>query len=73
MDKKILVTCSAGFIVFNILKRFLETENNLICINNLDNYYDFNLKEKRLKFLSRVSLKKSWKFIKIDLETKSQF
>ena len=71
MNKKILVTGSAGFIGFHLCKKLLENENNLIGIDNLNDYYDINLKEKRLEILSQVSLKKNnWKFIKIDLETK---
>ena len=71
MNKNILVTGSAGFIGFHLCKRLLETDNNLIGIDNVNDYYDLNLKEKRLEILSQVSLKKNnWKFIKIDLEKK---
>ena len=71
MNKNILVTGSAGFIGFHLCKRLLETNNNLIGIDNVNNYYDIYLKEKRLEILSQVSLKKNnWKFIKIDLEKK---
>ena len=71
MNKNILITGSAGFIGFHLCKRLLETDNNLIGIDNLNDYYDINLKEKRLEILSQVSRKKNnWKFIKIDLENK---
>ncbi len=71
MNKNILVTGCAGFIGFHLCKRLLGTDNNLIGIDNLNDYYDINLKEKRLEILSQESLKKNnWKFIKINLEKK---
>ena len=73
MLKKILVTGSAGFIGFHLCKKLLEANNNVLGVDNLNHYYDVNLKEKRLEILTQVSLKKNnWKFIKIDLEKKEQ-
>ncbi len=71
MGRKILVTGSAGFIGFHLCKKLLETNHDLIGLDNVNDYYDVNLKEKRLEILSQISLKKNiWKFIKIDLERK---
>ena len=71
MKKNILVTGSAGFIGFHLCKKLLETNINVLGIDNLNDYYDINLKEKRLEILNQVSLKKNnWKFIKIELEKK---
>ena len=71
MRKNILVTGSAGFIGFHLCKKLIETNNNVIGIDNLNDYYDIYLKEKRLEILSQVSIKENnWKFIKIDIEKK---
>ncbi len=52
-DKNILVTGAAGFIGSNLAKRILKEENvkNVICIDNMNDYYDVNIKEYRLKEL----------------------
>ena len=55
---KILVTGSAGFIGYHTIKKLLETNNQIIGIDNLNNYYDVNLKKNRLKDLYRINKKK---------------
>ena len=71
MSKIILVTGSAGFIGFHLCKRLLELGNKVIGIDNLNSYYDLNLKEKRLKILDNLYLKEnSWTFVKLDLVNK---
>ena len=52
MKKTILVTGSAGFIGFHLCKKLLELGNKVIGLDNVNNYYDITLKEKRLKILS---------------------
>ena len=49
----ILVTGSAGFIGANLVKRLFNemTEDTIIGLDNLNNYYDVSLKEYRLKEL----------------------
>ena len=44
----ILVTGSAGFIGFHLSKYLLEMGKNILGIDNLNNYYDVNLKKNRL-------------------------
>ena len=51
MKKNILVTGCAGFIGMHISKKLLQENFNVIGIDNLNNYYDINLKKKRLKIL----------------------
>lgn len=46
---KILITGVAGFIGHCLSKKLLEKGNNVIGIDNLNNYYDVSLKENRLK------------------------
>ena len=46
---KILVTGAAGFIGFHTVKHFAEKGNRVIGIDNINNYYDVELKYARLK------------------------
>ena len=65
---KILVTGAAGFIGAFLCKRLLETtKDDIIGLDNLNDYYDVSLKEERLKILSSF---KNFKFIKGDLSDK---
>ncbi|RRS32461.1 MAG: capsule biosynthesis protein CapI [Epsilonproteobacteria bacterium (ex Lamellibrachia satsuma)] len=48
---KILVTGTAGFIGFHLAKKLLERGDEVIGIDNINDYYDVNLKYGRLKEL----------------------
>lgn len=48
---KILVTGAAGFIGFYTVKRLLERGDEVIGLDNINNYYDINLKYARLAIL----------------------
>ena len=58
MKKNILISGSTGFIGFHLCKKLIENNHNVIGIDNLNDYYDINLKEKRLEILNQVSFKK---------------
>ena len=62
--KKILITGCAGFIGFHISKLFLEKKFFVYGIDNLNNYYDINLKKKRLKVLKKY---RNFDFLKADI------
>lgn len=64
---KILVTGAAGFIGFHLIKALLKQDCFIVGIDNLNAYYDVNLKKDRLKILSEHSTEASFKFIKLDL------
>lgn len=65
---KILVTGAAGFIGAFLCKKLLETtDNEIIGIDNLNDYYDVSLKEARLKMLDN----KNFKFVKGDISDKA--
>ncbi len=65
----ILVTGSAGFIGFHLTKRLIKEGHNVIGLDNLNPYYDINLKYARLEELKKISSSNSGKyeFIKEDL------
>ena len=69
MNKKILVTGAAGFIGFHVCKRFIKEGIEVVGIDNLNSYYDINLKKNRIKELENLSkqLLISFKFYKGDI------
>ena len=52
---KVLVTGVAGFIGFNLTKRLLKEGHNVCGIDNLNDYYDVNLKKTRLSIIEKSS------------------
>ena len=66
----VLVTGAAGFIGFHLSKRLLEEGISLIGLDNLNNYYDVNLKEERLKRLNLIAKRKgsNFQFLKANLQ-----
>lgn len=74
---KVLVTGLAGFIGFHVAKRLLDEGYEVIGLDNLNDYYDVQLKIDRLKELQVENLDNTWisknsnlKFIKTDLVEK---
>src|SRR5690554_5894103 len=49
--KKILVTGAAGFIGFFLVKKLIEEGHDVIGLDNINDYYDVNLKYARLNEL----------------------
>ena len=69
----ILVTGGAGFIGFHLCKKLIESGYSVVGIDNLNSYYDVNLKKDRLnKLLEVPNSKINFKFIKCDLENKDK-
>lgn len=66
---KILVTGAAGFIGFHTSKRLLEDGYEVIGLDNINDYYDVNLKNDRLKILKEFD---RFTFHKINLEDKAK-
>ena len=73
MKQNILVTGAAGFIGAALAIRLLENGENVIGFDDLNSYYDINLKESRLKEITTASEKSAgkWKFYKSSLENES--
>ena len=67
---KIFLTGSAGFIGFHLAKKLLEIGSDVIGIDDLNSYYDPDLKRARLKNISNFASSNSlsWIFKKISLE-----
>ena len=65
----ILVTGSAGFIGFHLCKKLIENKFEVIGFDNMNNYYDVNLKSDRVKELKILAnkFKVKFNFIKGDL------
>ncbi len=58
---KILVTGAAGFIGFYVVKSLISKGHTIVGLDNINDYYDINLKYARLKELG-IERKKSEKF-----------
>jgi UDP-glucuronate 4-epimerase len=61
---KILVTGAAGFIGSTASRRFLARGDEVVGLDNLNDYYDVNLKLARLE---RLTSQARFKFVKLDL------
>ena len=67
---KILITGCAGFIGYHISQKLLKYKKyNVIGIDNIDDYYDVNLKINRLDFLKKNN---NFQFKKIDISNKKK-
>ena len=58
----ILVTGCAGFIGFHLSKTLLENGIPVIGFDNLNEYYDINLKLARVDILKKISKEKKFFF-----------
>jgi len=69
--KKVLVTGSAGFIGFHLSKALLSLGFEVVGVDNLNNYYDPQLKINRLeninKFVDDSGLGECYSFVKLDI------
>lgn len=67
-NKKILVTGAAGFIGFHLSKSLLEKGVEVVGYDNINDYYDVNLKYARLAILEKFE---KFTFVKGDLADKT--
>ena len=64
---KILITGAAGFIGFHACIKFLNEGFTVIGVDNLNSYYDVELKKNRIKEIKK-NKKRKFNFIKLDLK-----
>ena len=64
MKNNILITGCAGFIGYHIAKKFCDEGYSVIGIDNINDYYDINLKNNRLNILNSSN---NFSFYKMDI------
>ncbi|MFW6277169.1 MAG: NAD-dependent epimerase [Prolixibacteraceae bacterium] len=81
---KILITGTAGFIGFHLAKKFLERGDTIVGIDNINDYYEIDLKYSRLKEMGikrdevrwhkkvRSNIYANYSFVRMNLEDKEQ-
>jgi UDP-glucuronate 4-epimerase len=67
--ERILVTGAAGFIGFHVAKRLLEDGKQVVGLDNMNAYYDVNLKCARLEQLAEHQ---RFRFVRADLADRAQ-
>ncbi|HEU5406729.1 MAG TPA: NAD-dependent epimerase [Nitrospira sp.] len=63
----ILVTGAAGFIGFHVAMRLLDRGDQVIGLDNINDYYDVRLKQARL---AQLMLHERFRFVKLDLSNR---
>ena len=66
---KILVTGAAGFIGYYVSRRLAERGNEVVGLDNLNDYYDVNLKLARIR---QMSMERNFKPVRIDLADRTE-
>lgn len=66
---KYLVTGAAGFIGFHVAQRLLAADEEVTGLDNVNDYYEVQLKIDRLK---RLETEKRFRFVKLDLENREE-
>lgn len=64
---KILVTGAAGFIGFHLVRRLLQNSMDVTGLDNMNDYYDVELKKGRLSLLQGQS---GFRFVEMDMKDK---
>lgn len=67
VQSPILVTGAAGFIGFHVAMRLLDRGDQVIGLDNINDYYDVRLKEARL---ARLKPREGFSFVKLDLSNR---
>ena len=72
MSKKYLITGVAGFIASQVCIQLLDKGDQVIGVDNLNDYYDVKLKQWRLQQLYNHAKAENFKFEKLDIENKNR-
>ena len=65
---RVLVTGAVGFIGFHVCRRLLADGDEVVGVDNLNDYYDPNLKKARLEALEKEPDARRFEFVKLDLK-----
>ena len=65
----VFITGAAGFIGFHLTQKLTRLGYHVVGIDNLNDYYDVNLKKSRLEILRKQS---GFEFVQADLTDKKQ-
>jgi UDP-glucuronate 4-epimerase len=68
---KVLVTGAAGFIGFHLTLALLERDDEVVGIDNLNDYYDPSLKQLRLDEIAKHPKNSNFEFIKADISDRA--
>ena len=63
---RVLITGVAGFIGYHLANHLISKKIKVVGLDNLNDYYDVNLKKKRLHNLKN-KFKNNFKFFKLDI------
>ena len=63
-----LVTGGAGFLGSHLIDRLMEAGEEVICLDNLNDYYDPALKRARLAEIESMEAPGEWRFERLALE-----
>ena len=71
----VLITGAAGFIGSSLVKKFLSVGFKVFGVDNINDYYDTNLKKDRLKEIDKCAKEthSSWKFLRHQLKIKREW
>ncbi len=72
MSKKYLVTGAAGFIASQVSKQLLDQDDQVIGVDNLNDYYDVRLKNWRLEQLKAHPNAENFSFAVLDIEDQAK-
>ena len=70
MDRNILITGCSGFIGYHLTELLCKRGINVIGVDNINDYYDVNLKKQRLSKLQGFN---NFTFYKVDICNRDQF
>ncbi len=65
--RKVLITGAAGFIGYTLSRRLLERGDEVVGLDNLNDYYDVDLKLSRLR---QITLRENFKPVRLDLSNR---
>ena len=68
---KVLVTGVAGFVGFHLTQSLLERDNEVLGIDNLNDYYDPSLKQLRLDEIDKHDKSSNFLFLKADISDRT--